>query len=267
MARYDAFLLDAYGVLVSGSGVLPGAAAFLQRRRAAGKPFLVVSNDASRSPATAQARFERMGLPVDESLILTSGLLLADHFARAELTGAPTIVLGTEDSRNYVRAAGGVGLASDDDTARVVAVADDDGYPLQDTVNDVISVLFRRHGRSQETALVLPNPDLIYPVRPGDFGITAGAIAGLIELVLRLRQTDGARFVPLGKPHAPMFEAWWAISWAPTSWEPTASASIRCWWRPASPAWPIWMPSVPARTRADRRTRWPAWTRTLDLRR
>ena len=59
VARYDAFLLDAYGVLVSGSGVLPGAAAFLQRLRAAGKPFLVVSNDASRSPATAQARFER----------------------------------------------------------------------------------------------------------------------------------------------------------------------------------------------------------------
>jgi len=36
----------------------------------------------------------------------------------------------------------------------------------------------------------------------GRFGITAGAIAALIEVVLRLRDPGGAqRFVPLGKPH------------------------------------------------------------------
>jgi HAD superfamily hydrolase (TIGR01459 family) len=206
--RYDGFLLDAYGVLVSGSGALPGAAAFLQRLRAAGKPYLVVTNDASRSPATAEARFQRMGLDVGAERILTSGMLLADHYARAGLGGAPTIVLGTVDSRDYVRDAGGVVVDADDDSARVVVVADDDGYPFLDTVNEVVSVLFRRLDRGQETALVLPNPDLIYPMRPGAFGITAGAIAGLIELCLDLRQPGGgARFVPLGKPHAPMFEA------------------------------------------------------------
>ncbi|HVR62168.1 MAG TPA: hypothetical protein VMU50_09725, partial [Polyangia bacterium] len=189
--RYDGFLLDAYGVLVSASGALADAAAFLQRLRDAGKPYLVVSNDASRSPATARARFERMGLAIAEDRILTSGMLIGDHYARAGLAGAPTIVLGTEDSRAYVRAAGGVIVPPDDDSARAVVVADDDGYPFLDAVNNVISVLYRRLGRGQETALVLPNPDLVYPVRSGTVGITAGAIAGLIELCLRLRQPDG----------------------------------------------------------------------------
>lgn len=208
LGRYDFFLLDAYGVLVSGTGALPGASAFLHRLLRAGKPYLIVSNDASRSPDSSQARYEKMGLPISADRILTSGQLLGDHYARAGLVGAETIVLGTEDSYEYVRAAGGVVVAPGDDSARVVVVGDDDGYPFLDTVNEVISVLLRRMARGLPTALVLPNPDLIFPMRPGAFGITAGAIAALIELVLRVRHPDGAgHFVPLGKPHAPMFEA------------------------------------------------------------
>jgi ribonucleotide monophosphatase NagD (HAD superfamily) len=57
---------------------------------------------------------------------------------------------------------------------------------------------------------VLPNPDLIFPVAEGSFGITAGAIATMIEAILQLRFPDGrARFHALGKPHAPIFEAGW----------------------------------------------------------
>jgi ribonucleotide monophosphatase NagD (HAD superfamily) len=142
--------------------------------------------------------------------ILTSGLLLGDYFAREGLAGARTIVLGTDDSCAYVRDAGGTVVAPDDDTADIVVAADDDGYPFLDTVNEVISVLLRRLGRAQQTRLVLPNPDLIFPMdgARGRFGITAGAIAAMIEAVLRLRDPGGAqRFVPLGKPHLPMFEA------------------------------------------------------------
>jgi HAD superfamily hydrolase (TIGR01450 family) len=207
LSAYDHFLLDAYGVLVNGSGALPGAAAFLDRLRQANKSFLIVSNDASRSAATSQARYQQMGLALQTQQILTSGLLLQGHYARAGLAGAKTIVLGTDDTCDYVRAAGGVIAACTDDDAQVVVVGDDDGYPFLETVNEVISVLFRRLARDQQTALVLPNPDLIFPMRPGAFGITAGAIAALIERVLQLRQPEGGpRFVALGKPHLPMFQ-------------------------------------------------------------
>lgn len=206
--RYDVFLLDAYGVLVSSSGALPGAAAFLARLEAAGKPYLIVSNDASRSPRTTEARYRGFGLPIPVGRILTSGLLIADHFAREGLAGAPCIVLGTEDSADYVRAGGGVVVGPDDDRARVLVAADDDGYPFLETVNEAVSTLLRRLERGLRTHLVLPNPDLVFPMRPGVFGITAGALAALIEAVTRLRDPAGThRFVPLGKPHRPMFEA------------------------------------------------------------
>lgn len=208
IARYDLFLLDAYGVLVSATGALPGAAELLHRLDREQKDYLIVTNDASRSPATTARRYAGFGLPLPEDRILTSGLLVADYFAREGLAGARTIVLGTEDSNAYVRDGGGVVVAAGDDSATVVVAADDDGYPFLDTVNEVISVLLRRLARGAATRLLLPNPDLIFPMGGDRFGITSGAVAAMIEAVLHLRDPSGGqRFVPLGKPNRPMFEA------------------------------------------------------------
>ena len=122
--------------------------------------------------------------------------------------GAPTIVLGTDDSADYVREAGGRPVAPDDETAEVLVVADDDGYDLLESVNQVVTVLFARFDRGQKTHLLLPNPDLLFPRGSRAFGITAGAVAAMIERILLLREPGGSlRFLPLGKPHAPMFAA------------------------------------------------------------
>lgn len=208
LERYDVFLLDAYGVLVRSTGALPGAARFLQRLNEAGKHHLIVSNDASRSPATTLARYQGFGLSFSLEQIVTSGQLLPEYYARHGLGGAPTIVLGTEDSMEYVRLAGGQVVAPDDDGARVLVVADDDGYDFLETVNQVLTVLLRRMDRGERTHLVLPNPDLVFPHADGTYGFTSGAIAAMLEAILRLRDPGGGpRFVPLGKPHPPIFEA------------------------------------------------------------
>ena len=58
---YDAFLIDAYGVLVDGTRALPGAAAFIEAIERAGKDYLVVTNDASRSRERCAARLSSLG--------------------------------------------------------------------------------------------------------------------------------------------------------------------------------------------------------------
>ena len=60
----------------------------------------------------------------------------------------------------------------------------------------------------QETHLLLPNPDLIYPKTDQGFGFTAGSIAGIYEAALRLRYPDRTdlRFRRLGKPEIGLFE-------------------------------------------------------------
>ena len=213
--RYDVFFLDIYGVLVSSAGALPGAPQFLRRLKEAGKTFLLVSNDASRSVETAIARYNGFGLEVSREQFLCSGMMLADYYGARELQGKPSIVLGTADTAAYVRAAGGCVVAAHDRAAEVIVLGDDVGYPLLETVNDVVSVLLHRLDAGLHTHLVLPNPDHVFPSGPQRYGVAAGAIAEMIESVLRLRAPGGElRFVPLGKPHAPIFEA--ALRRSPT---------------------------------------------------
>jgi ribonucleotide monophosphatase NagD (HAD superfamily) len=164
---HAAVLLDAYGVLVSGEGVMPGAPELIRDLTAAGRPYLVLTNDASKRPATAVKRYAAWGLHLDPERIVTSGALLAPYFAQAGLHGARTLVMGPPDSVAYAEDAGAevVPLTSSD--AEVLVIADEAGYPFLETLDHVLSVVLRRVGRGDPIHLVLPNPDLIYPKRSG----------------------------------------------------------------------------------------------------
>lgn len=211
LARYDVFLLDAYGVLVTSTGALDGAAAFLDRLSRHGKTWLIVSNDASRSPETTAARYQHFDLPVIPDRVLTSGALLTAYFEKERLAGTHCVVLGTDDSRDYVRAAGGLVVEPDDDRASVCVVCgvtDDATAPFVGTVNRLISMLLRRLGEGAPMRFVLPNPDVVYPSDTDAFAFTAGGVAALLEAVIGLRGGEARyRFEPLGKPYAPMFDA------------------------------------------------------------
>lgn len=211
IARYDVFLLDAYGVLVTTRGPIAGAPAFLETLTREGREWMIVSNDASRSVTTTTDRYRGFGLPVTPDRVLTSGALLAPYFEREGLRGAHCVVIGTEDSRDYVRAAGGLVVAPDDDRASVCVVCgvyDEVGAPFLDTVNRAISLILRRLGLGLPMRFVLPNPDVVYPSDTATFAFTAGGLAALLEAVVRLRDPDGAHaFEPLGKPYAPIFDA------------------------------------------------------------
>lgn len=209
--RFEAVLLDAYGVLVDGEGALPHAAAFVDALTARDRRWLVVTNDASRSPAASAARYRRLGLAVPDDRVLTSGMLLSADFAAHGLEGAETLVLGTEDTFAYVRDAGGIPVgpeAVELDRTRALVVGDLDGYPLQRGMDAALSLCLHRVGRGAPLDLVLPNPDLVYPQSPGRFGFAAGSLAEALERALDLRHPgEGPRFRRLGKPHPAVFEA------------------------------------------------------------
>ena len=80
---YDGVLLDAYGVLVDARGPLPAAPPLIAELNRRSTPYAIVTNDASRSPATYVRRFAAMGLAIPEERIVTSGGLLARVLPRA----------------------------------------------------------------------------------------------------------------------------------------------------------------------------------------
>jgi HAD superfamily hydrolase (TIGR01459 family) len=203
--RYAVLLLDAYGVLVTSDGALPGAADVIERLNRRGTPYFVLTNDASRLPATAARHFRALGLAVDEARFIMSGQLLVDHFAREGLVGARCVVLGPPDSVIYTERAGGRPVSSAE-PFDVLIVADESGFPFLETVDAVLSALFRAFDAGRDVHLVCPNPDLIYPSATG-FGIASGSVAGMLEAALALRYPGlELRFTRLGKPFPAMFE-------------------------------------------------------------
>jgi HAD superfamily hydrolase (TIGR01450 family) len=205
--RYEVLLLDAYGVLVHSSGILAGAAELITKLNRAAKPYYILTNDASRLPATAAARFQSMGLAIEADRIITSGALLIGYFAKNRLTGSRCVVLGPEDSVRYVELAGGV-VVSPEDAFEVLVIGDESGFPFLETVDTVLTGLIRKLDHGGNVHLVLPNPDLIYPKSDRGFGITSGGVALILEAALRQRYParNNLRFDRLGKPHAVIFK-------------------------------------------------------------
>jgi HAD superfamily hydrolase (TIGR01450 family) len=207
LATHAGVLLDAFGVLIDARGALPGALALIRELDRRRLPFAIVSNDASRSGATYAAKFAALGMPVAAERFVTSGTLLPDYFRERGLAGARTCVLGTEDSCELVRAGGGVpiplaaGMEID-----AVAVCDDDGTPFVEGIERAASAIVRAVHAGRRPALVAPNPDLIYPKADDEIGITAGAMAVMIELaVARKLPHAGLAFDRLGKPAPLLF--------------------------------------------------------------
>jgi HAD superfamily hydrolase (TIGR01450 family) len=221
---YEALLLDAYGVLVTHDGALPDAAKLISHLNEIQKPYFIVTNDASRSAETSSERYTHMGLHIPPQRIITSGMLITRYFAEHGLRGKTCFVLGTADSLRYVEAAGGNIVALDplpalcsenphiqNDGAvdgEVLVVCDEHGFPLLETLDATLTVLYDRLDRGRFVYLLLPNPDLVYPAGRNRFGFTAGAMAVMIEKALAHRyphRTDLV-FTALGKPHPPIFE-------------------------------------------------------------
>lgn len=206
--RYEVLLIDAYGVLNDAGGALPGAAELITALRARGSRFLVATNDSSRLPATVAARLRGFGIEVDADQVLTSGALLGPFITGRGLAGGRFLVLGTDDSRRYVTDAGGT-IAEPDPAGRydAIVVGDDEGYEFLPTVEAALSAAIALTEAGQPPALILPNPDLIYPKGEGTFGFTSGAVALLLEAGLERRLGARApRFERLGKPFRPFFD-------------------------------------------------------------
>jgi HAD superfamily hydrolase (TIGR01450 family) len=195
-------LLDAYGVLVSSTGALPGAAEFIARLNRERRRYLLVTNDASKLPETAAARYRGFGLALDAERIVTSGSLLAPYFAAHGLAGAAICVLGPRDSLRYVETAGGRVVPADGAFDALV-IGDESGFPFLETVDAAFSSLVRMIDAGRTPRLLLPNPDLVYPRGDGAFGFASGTVACMFE---RYRTRADLVFARLGKPHPAIFE-------------------------------------------------------------
>ena len=88
-----AWLSDMDGVLVHEEEPIPGAADFIARLTATGRPFLLLTNNSIFTPRDLKARLHRSGIDVPEDAIWTSALATA-QFLDNQRPGGTAYVIG-----------------------------------------------------------------------------------------------------------------------------------------------------------------------------
>ena len=119
------WLCDLDGVLIDDGRAIPGAAAFLQRLGASGRPHLILTNNSMYSPARApQARLSAAGLDVDEAKLWTSALATA-QFVAGQRPGGAAFAIGEASLHEALR---DVGYRADDQSPDYVILGETQHY-------------------------------------------------------------------------------------------------------------------------------------------
>lgn len=203
--RYECLFFDVYGVLLDKRGLYGHTLPLFTKLRKLSKPFLLVSNGASKTLDETVSYYNKLGLQVNSSEVITSGSLLKDWVIQNNLTGAKAFILGDEPSKNIVKESGMDLVTQVDFEVFLVMNQTENLLPVLD---QAITALISKIDSGSPFKMLLPNPDHLYPKSNSQFGITSGALANLIEGVLRKRygKDMNYRFECLGKPYSPIFK-------------------------------------------------------------
>jgi glycerol 3-phosphatase-2 len=189
---YDLAALDLDGVVYVGDHAVPAAVEGLEAARRQGMRLAYITNNASRPPAEVATQLRRLGVPAEESDVVTSAQAAARLVARQV----------PEDSRVYV--IGGAGLHEalrERGLEPVVRIGDDpaaviQGYgpdmPWRQVIDGAILV-------KEGLPWVASNMDLTVPTSRGA-GPGNGALVNLVA------EYAGRRPQVAGKPERPLFE-------------------------------------------------------------
>jgi NagD protein len=188
-APLRAYLMDMDGVLVRGVQLIPGADNFIERLRAQGLPFLVLTNNSLYTPRDLQLRLERIGLRVRAEEIFTSALATA-QFLHDQLPRGTAYVIG---EAGLTTALHEVGYVLTDVRPDYVVLGETVSYSYQRLM--VATQLVAAGAR-----FIATNPDVNGPSEQGPVPAT-GAVAALIAAA------TGVQPYYVGKPNPLMMRS------------------------------------------------------------
>jgi len=198
--RYDVIFFDAFGVLKTYQGLVPGIEKTFDYLLSQGKEYYIVTNDASRSPAQLAESYHKNGLSViTPDRIVSSGMLTKDYLDLKVHDGIVAF-LGTPESSHYIDSTGLHTLpvsevnSSNIDKVNAFAFLDDEGFDWFPDLNKTVNIL-----RKRTIPVIVANTDKAYPVTESDVGIAIGGIAAMLESII------GRQFIRFGKPDSQMF--------------------------------------------------------------
>lgn len=193
LERYRAFAIDLDGVVWRAARIIPEAPAAIAAIRAAGKPLLFLTNNASYLPRWIVGRLAEGGMAAGEDEILTSAAAARDWLKREGLVGARAFVLGTQPVIDQMA-----------DLLEVVPVTRGTAVDLVFVARDLEINYDRLAAASQAVrngaVFAASNRDNVMPI-VGGFDPGTGSVLAAVE------SASGQRAVSMGKPELPMMQA------------------------------------------------------------
>jgi NagD protein len=177
------------GVLVHEEAPIAGAAEFVKRLRARGRPFLLLTNNSIYTPRDLRARLARSGIDVPEESIWTSALATA-QFLDDQRPGGSAYVVGEAGLTTAMHSIGYVLSESDPD---YVVLGETRTYSFE-AITTAIRLIERG------ARFIATNPDPTGPSPAGPLPAT-GSVAALIT------RATGVEPYFVGKPNPLMMRS------------------------------------------------------------
>lgn len=192
LTRIKALAIDMDGVFWLGDQPLPGITKFFDFLHARRIPYILATNNASKTPEQYLGKLAGFGVTVERDAVLTSALATAAWLSGELPAGSRVYVLGQDGLREAMRGAGfEVMPDSSQPVAAVVAGMD---FTLTYDKLKHAALLIRGGARYVGT-----NGDLTFPSHEG-------IVPGAGSILAALQAATGVKPTVIGKPEPLMFE-------------------------------------------------------------
>jgi len=183
------WLTDMDGVLVHEEDPIPGAAEFVEKLKASGRPFLVLTNNSIFTPRDLRARLLRSGIDVPEAAIWTSAMATAKFLADQRPHGSAYVV----GEAGLTTALHDIGYVMTDHDPDYVVLGETRTYSFE-AITRAIRLI------DAGARFLATNPDVSGPSHQGKLPAT-GSVAALISTA------TGRKPYFIGKPNPLMMRS------------------------------------------------------------
>ncbi|ACZ37885.1 HAD-IIA family hydrolase [Sphaerobacter thermophilus] len=188
LAPVRGYVIDMDGVLYRGDTALPHAREFLAALDARGIPYVMATNNSTRTPEQYTEKLARMGIPVPPERIVTSSLATRAWLEERYPAGTRVHVLGMAALRDAILGDGR--FQSADLDAEVVVTGADWELTYDKLARACLAI---RRGATW----VATNPDTTFPTEEG-------LVPGAGAILAALRVATSREPIVIGKPEPGM---------------------------------------------------------------
>ncbi len=189
LEKIKLFALDMDGTIYLGNQIFPFTLPFLEGLKNAGKKYVFLTNNSSKSGDDYYQKLKKMGVETDRSLIYTSGDATIEYL-KGILPGARVFLMGTRNLEEDFRNAG---FRLDESSPDFVVL----GFDLTFTYEKLEKAC---HFIRQGVPFIATHPDFNCPMEQGQMIPDCGALSAAITAA------TGVKPKVIGKPNKEMLE-------------------------------------------------------------